>query len=127
MKNPTTDPDSWHFRNARLERVIDGDTVVLVLDLGFHSRRTVTIRLFGVDTAETHNTPADSPEHIRGDEHAQFVREWFADAAESGLTWPLSVVSHDAVGIYGRYAAVITRKSDGESLTVALRNEFDDV
>lgn len=37
---------------ARLDRVIDGDTVVLDVDLGFRTWRTIYVRVAGVDTPE---------------------------------------------------------------------------
>jgi micrococcal nuclease len=37
---------------ARLVRVVDGDTVVLDIDLGFETTRRITVRLYGVSTPE---------------------------------------------------------------------------
>jgi micrococcal nuclease len=45
---------------CRLIRVVDGDTVQLDVDLGLRVRRTLTLRLEGIDAPET-----------RGDEAAQ--------------------------------------------------------
>lgn len=41
----------WHYR-ARVTRVIDGDTVECVVDVGFGSYRTERLRLAGVDAPE---------------------------------------------------------------------------
>lgn len=38
--------------NATLVRVVDGDTVILDVDLGFHMRGTLTFRLVGINTPE---------------------------------------------------------------------------
>ena len=38
--------------NARLKRVVDGDTVDFIVDLGFHVHKTIRTRLLGVDTPE---------------------------------------------------------------------------
>lgn len=37
---------------AKIERVIDGDTVRATCDLGFYIQSTQTIRLFGIDAEE---------------------------------------------------------------------------
>lgn len=57
-----TDPAKSVYRlpylyRARIERVIDGDTYVLVVDLGFRVSLTITGRLRGVDCPEL-DTPA---------------------------------------------------------------------
>lgn len=41
----------FHYK-ATLDRVVDGDTVDLNVDLGFKLTKTVRIRLYGVDTPE---------------------------------------------------------------------------
>lgn len=37
---------------ATLDRVVDGDTVYLVVDLGFHIQVRMSFRLLGIDTPE---------------------------------------------------------------------------
>lgn len=58
---------------ARVERVIDGDTIVCLLDLGLNVFRRETLRLNGVNTPET-NSP-DSVERVR----AQRAKDYVAD------------------------------------------------
>lgn len=41
-----------YTRRATVERVIDGDTVVLTVDLGFYCYVRLSCRLFGIDTPE---------------------------------------------------------------------------
>ena len=56
--------------SAVLRRVIDGDTYVLDIDLGFHVWTTQHIRLAGIDCPE-HTTPT-------GVLATRFARSWFA-------------------------------------------------
>ncbi len=49
---------------AVVERVIDGDTVDALVDLGFNIHIRVRVRLYGIDTLETRTR--DSEEKIRG-------------------------------------------------------------
>lgn len=51
---------------AKCVRVIDGDTYEMDVDLGFYVGYKTSIRIRGVDTPETHNTPAESEEHKAG-------------------------------------------------------------
>jgi micrococcal nuclease len=46
-----------YIYQATLERVVDGDTVDIVIDLGFSTFRKERIRLYGVDAPEI-NTEA---------------------------------------------------------------------
>lgn len=41
--------------NAIIDRVVDGDTVVVILDLGFRANMKLSIRLYGIDTPELKN------------------------------------------------------------------------
>ncbi len=43
---------TFNFERCFIERVIDGDTYVVLADLGFHVHRQVTVRLAHVDTPE---------------------------------------------------------------------------
>lgn len=123
---------AWLYR-ARTERVVDGDTLDLVLDLGFgvelrppHSR----VRLGGVDTAEVYGVDRDSEEYELGLEHARFVEDWIDEAVgEFPRPWPLLVKTYDddSTGKYGRFAADVFRRSDGACLSADLVEQFPDV
>ncbi len=58
---------------AELDRVIDGDTLDVVIDLGFYIRIKERIRLEGVDTPEIYGVPQDSEEYRRGMEAKEYV------------------------------------------------------
>lgn len=59
---------------AIITRVIDGDTYVVNLDLGFYTRIfSQRVRLYGLDTPEVYGRYAD-PE--RGPAASDFVRTW---------------------------------------------------
>ena len=42
--------------NAKVEKIIDGDTVLAIVDLGFDTWKKVTIRLNGINTPESRTT-----------------------------------------------------------------------
>lgn len=39
--------------NAKLKRVVDGDTIDAYIDLGFNTSKTIRVRLKGIDTPES--------------------------------------------------------------------------
>ena len=123
---------------AQLVEVIDGDTVDVTVDLGFHIHRTVRLRLAGVDTDEIYGVEETSAEYESGMEHTSFVRQWFqrpettdggqesADTACIDDEWPF-IVRTEKKGKYGRYIATIERKTDRSELTDELITEFPTV
>jgi len=63
---------SYRYR-AELDRVVDGDTLDVVIDLGFYIKIKERIRLEGVDTPEIYGVPQDSEEYRRGLEAKEYV------------------------------------------------------
>ncbi len=64
-------PTYWY--KAKLERVVDGDTLDLVIDLGFYVQLRERVRLAGIDTPEIHGVPKSSEEYKKGLEAKEFV------------------------------------------------------
>ncbi len=84
---------------ARIVRVIDGDTVEAEIDLGFHVRFTVTLRLAGINAPETKGT-----ERPRGLAATRYLESLLNDL--TGDTRELVVRTHkDVTEKYGRYLA----------------------
>jgi len=124
LDGPVLD-DCWTFP-ARPVNVLDGDTIEVTVDLGFHIRRDVTLRLAKVDTAEIHFVSHDSEEYRRGQAHAEFVEGWLDEAQVShDGDWPLRVYTAER-GKYGRYLAWVRRPSDSGFLNAVLLEEFGD-
>lgn len=130
----TADP-WWLYRARPANRktklgVVDGDTLDLVVDLGFGIRQTIRVRLAGVDTAETYGTPRDSMEYRHGKRQAAWVRNWIETAIVNHADdlWPLIVTTEkDRTGKFGRYTASVNRRSDSERLNDRLVAEFPEV
>lgn len=102
---------------VEVNRVIDGDTIVFDFDLGFDVKKTATVRLLGVDTAETYGVSHTSREYKLGTKHKRFVESWL-DQADS-LT-----VRTDERGKYGRWLGEVFNEN-GESLNDLLLETFD--
>lgn len=114
--------DIWTYR-ARVVDVIDGDTLDVVVDVGFRMRRTIRLRLAGVDTHETYGVDHDSEEYQRGRRETEYVMDWLDDATGE---WPVVVRTEDT-GKYGRYLATVKRQADGAVLNDDLRETFEGV
>lgn len=106
----------WDYR-AQITNVHDGDTVTVLLDLGFDTRRVETaLRLLDVWAPEL-SQPG-------GLEVRAFVTGWLA--ARAAGTWPFVVTTarlkSDAheVTTLGRYVGTLT--AGGESLNAAVRD-----
>lgn len=84
--------------SAKCTKVVDGDTVDLVVDLGFNMYMTRRFRLYGINTAEMH--ARDPAERTR----AQSAKA----ELEKLLIGPLTINTlKDSADKYGRYLATI--------------------
>jgi micrococcal nuclease len=91
--------------SAHVESVIDGDTVDLVVDLGFKLYFRERFRLDGIDTAELH---AKDPA-VR--KHAEDAKQLVASLT-AGFDFTVRT-KKDEKEKYGRYLCTLIRKSDG--------------
>jgi micrococcal nuclease len=85
---------------ARLVRVIDGDTIVVDVDLGLNIwMHNQHLRLAGINTPEIHGVKKDSAEYTAGMEAKAFVEAWVQQHG------PALVIrtSKDRTGKFGRW------------------------
>ena len=82
---------------AKVLYVVDGDTIDVVVDLGFNVDTRQRIRLFGVDTPETRTRNAK--EKQAGLEAKQYVIDAIADKDIQ--------ITTEEKGKFGRYLAII--------------------
>jgi len=81
---------------CEVTRVVDGDTVDCVLDLGFSILHKCRVRLYGIDTPESRTRDLD--EKARGKLAAKFLK----DSIDSGKDIVLRSELKDSKGKYGR-------------------------
>lgn len=102
--------DIWPYTYfAAVQRVVDGDTYDLEIDLGFRSRVDMRVRLWGVNTPEVRG-----PDRERGLAATQFVRDTLASCHPRIIV----TTEREAGGFdnFGRYLAsviVFERSWDG--------------
>lgn len=102
---------------ATVNRVIDGDTIVFDVDLGYGITNTIQMRLLGVDTAETYGVSKSSKEYKLGKKHERFVESWLNDADQL-------YVRTDEQDSFGRWLGEVFNQ-DNESLNDKLLEEFN--
>ncbi len=71
-------PALWRYR-AKVGRVIDGDTIDAVIDVGFGIEVTERLRFKGIQTPEIFGVPTNDPSYQRGKEAKRYVERRLAD------------------------------------------------
>jgi len=84
-----------YFYRAKVSRVVDGDTVDFMIDLGFGIYHKVRVRLYGVNTPETRTR--DEIEKAAGLAAKDYVTDWLNGQEEVFLK-----TIKDESGKYGR-------------------------
>tara|TARA_R110002126_G_scaffold6247_2_gene32912 strand:+ start:169 stop:522 length:354 start_codon:yes stop_codon:yes gene_type:complete len=93
--------------NATVNRIIDGDTIVANVDLGFDIWKTTTIRFYGINTPESRTR--DLEEKARG--NAATVR--LTEILESNNN--IFILKSHGVGKYGRCLGELFVETLGET------------
>ena len=82
--------------SCTVDRVVDGDTCDVVLDLGFDILYRCRVRLYGIDTPESRTR--DKDEKVRGKLASAFLQE----AIDSGDKVVIETKLKDSKGKFGR-------------------------
>ena len=99
-QNGTADAlnDHRYIYDAECVKVVDGDTLKLEVDLGLDCRRSITIRLYGINAPE-----------VRGPEREEGIvsREALRDLIDNSTGGLIIQTIRDKTGKYGRYLAKV--------------------
>ena len=85
---------------CEVTRVVDGDTIDVILDLGFNVLHKARVRLFGIDTPESRTR--DKDEKVRGKMAAKFLQ----NAIDSGDV-VIRTELKDSRGKFGRVLGTV--------------------
>ena len=94
---------------CKVKRVVDGDTMDVILDLGFSVHHAVRVRLAGIDTPESRTR--DKDEKARGKLSKAFLKE-----SIKGKKIVLKTKIKDAKGKFGRVIAEVWAEFEKGSL-----------
>lgn len=95
----------WIWRSVS-SRIVDGDTIDVIIDSGFHATRVERLRLLGINCPEM--------KEDAGKAAKEFTAEWIREAW-SDTHWPL-VIQTEKSDAFGRYLAYVWRVVDGRCL-----------
>ena len=98
---------------AKLERVVDGDTYELMVDLGCSVWHKLTVRLLGVNTPETKGATREA-----GLAATEEARRWFSDHPD--LVIELRKEPKQRVDAFRRYLALIYGSNGPEGQQLSL-------
>ena len=82
--------------SCKVDRVVDGDTIDVVLDLGFDILYRSRVRLYGIDTPESRTRNKD--EKVRGKLAGAFLK----NAVKKGKKVIIETKLKDSKGKFGR-------------------------
>jgi len=102
--------------NCEVERIVDGDTIDVVLDLGFDILYKSRVRLYGIDTPESRTRDLD--EKARGKLAAAFLTDAIKTAEEVVIRTELK----DSRGKYGRVLGSVI--CDGKDINLAMIDNY---
>lgn len=106
----------YEYRVKQVLKVVDGDTIDVVLDLGFDISFTSRVRLAGIDTPESRTT--DAREKILGLE----VKEYLKKALDGATDIVIRTEKADSSEKYGRILGWLFVNKETGSLNMELVN-----
>ena len=98
---------------AKVLKVIDGDTIDVLIDLGFDIQHKIRLRLFGINTPETRTK--DLKEKYLG-----LTSKWYLSHLLKNRD---IIVKTYKTGKYGRYLATIYLKGSKKSINQKILEE----
>ena len=107
----------YEYRVKQVLKIVDGDTIDVVIDLGFDISFTSRVRLAGIDTPESRTT--DAREKILGVE----VKEYLKKALEGATDIVIRTEKADSSEKYGRILGWLFVNKQTGSLNMELVNK----
>lgn len=106
---------NYKYRVKSLEKVVDGDTIDVAIDLGFDVSTSQRVRLLGIDTPESRTS--DTEEKKFGLLSKKKLKEWCLKAVASekdDIEIELRCPEADSRGKFGRVLAEVWVSEDGQ-------------
>ena len=109
------DPTDFSYRVNKVTKVVDGDTIDVIIDLGFDIMYKSRVRLFGIDTPESRTR--DLTEKKFGLMSKKYLQDRLKNAKK------ITIKTHkgEETGKFGRILGEIF--CDGENVNQAMCNE----
>jgi len=97
---PPSRKSCYNFRVVKINRVVDGDTIDVTLDLGFSLTKKERVRIAGVDTPEKRTR--DKEEKTLGIDATNWMKQKLTDTIKGDEELVIRTELKGGVGKYGR-------------------------
>ena len=118
---PPSRKSCYNFRVVKINRVVDGDTIDVTLDLGFSLTKKERVRIAGVDTPE--KSTRDKEEKALGIDATNWMKEKLNNTIKGDEELTIRTELVGGVGKYGRLLGWIYVGDDTVSLNEQMITE----
>ena len=110
------DPTDFSYRINKVTKVVDGDTIDVIMDIGFDIMYKSRVRLFGIDTPESRTRNLD--EKKRG----LLAKKYLQEALKAGNKLSIKTYKDNETGKFGRILGDVF--IDGKSINAQMVKDF---
>ena len=110
------DPTDFSYRINKVTKVVDGDTIDVIMDMGFDIMYKSRVRLFGIDTPESRTRNLD--EKKRG----LLAKKYLQEALKAGSKLSIKTYKDNETGKFGRILGDVF--IDGKSVNAQMVKDF---
>ena len=110
------DPTDFSYRINKVTKVVDGDTIDVIMDMGFDIMYKSRVRLFGIDTPESRTRNLD--EKKRG----LLAKKYLQEALKAGSKLSIKTYKDNETGKFGRILGDVF--IDGKSINAQMVKDF---
>ena len=109
------DPTDFSYRVSKVIKIIDGDTIDVMLDLGFDIMYKSRVRLFGIDTPESRTRD------VIEKEYGLMSKKYLTDKLKSAKKISIKTYKGEETGKFGRILGDVF--VDGKSVNMKMVKE----
>ena len=110
------DPTDFSYRINKVTKVVDGDTIDVIIDIGFDIMYKSRVRMFGIDTPESRTR--DKEEKVRG----LLAKKYLSESLKKGKKLVLKTYKDYETGKFGRILGDVW--IDGKSINAQMIKDF---
>ena len=121
VMTPPSRKSCYNFRVTEINRVVDGDTIDVTIDLGFDLYKKERVRVAGIDTPEKRTR--DLEEKALGIDATNYLKEKLEDTIAGDEELTIRTELKGGMGKYGRLLGWLYIGEDSVSIKETMINE----